>query len=230
MIYKIPDETKAGYIEKMGAALGTQYAALWQEVASLYIKWGEFVELFGTKSSRVDLLNQAAPAFFRMVQDLLLQEIFLHIARITDPSASMGRKDRQNLTIQNLPELIEDIVTRKAVTALVEAATKKTNFARDWRNRHIAHRDLDLATSESATPLAAASMEQVTNALSAIAKALNELSIRMLQSDNHFDHIPVIGGAVPLLHVLFLGINATVARQQRLAAGIYSEDDFPHDL
>jgi hypothetical protein len=35
-------------LEKMGEPLGTQYSELWQELASIHIKWGEFVDAFGT--------------------------------------------------------------------------------------------------------------------------------------------------------------------------------------
>ena len=58
-----------------GQALGEQYSALWQEVAWLHAKWGEYVELFGTKSSRVDLLNEAAPYFFGQLQYTLWSAI-----------------------------------------------------------------------------------------------------------------------------------------------------------
>jgi hypothetical protein len=54
-----PDEARTLYIEKMGEQLGAQFHALWQEVALLHLRWAEFVELFGTKRSRVDLLNHS---------------------------------------------------------------------------------------------------------------------------------------------------------------------------
>jgi hypothetical protein len=48
----------------MGDALGSQFDVLWQEVSRLHIKRAEYVELFGSKPNRVDLLNRAASAFF----------------------------------------------------------------------------------------------------------------------------------------------------------------------
>jgi hypothetical protein len=58
------DEAENRYTEKMGAALGTQFYALWKEVVWLHWNWGEFVELFGSKPTRIELLNEAAPRFF----------------------------------------------------------------------------------------------------------------------------------------------------------------------
>ena len=74
----------------MGWELGELYAALWREVAGIHSKWAEYVVLYGTKESRVDLLNRAAPRFARLIQDTLWENTVLHIARLTDPPKSMG--------------------------------------------------------------------------------------------------------------------------------------------
>ena len=94
-------------------------------------------------------MNRGAAAFFRMIQDELFEARLLHLARLTDPPHSMGNKDKSNLTIQNLPELIDDSKLNAEITSLIEIAKKRTEFCRDWRNRHIAHRDLKLALNDS---------------------------------------------------------------------------------
>ncbi|MGH6863084.1 MAG: hypothetical protein ACRECN_02235, partial [Methylocella sp.] len=66
MTTRTAEEAKANYIEKMGEPLGTQFAALFQEVARLHMVWGEFAELFGDEP-RVMVLNQAAPAMFHII-------------------------------------------------------------------------------------------------------------------------------------------------------------------
>jgi hypothetical protein len=65
------EEAEKRHTEKMGEALGTQFYALWKEVVWLHWNWAESVELFGSKPTRIELLNRAAPAFFRMTQDAL---------------------------------------------------------------------------------------------------------------------------------------------------------------
>jgi hypothetical protein len=70
MTQRIGDEVKSNYIEKMGKELGTQFYALWQEFIWLAMKWGEYEALYGGGSKRVDLLNDAAPAFFWMVDNV----------------------------------------------------------------------------------------------------------------------------------------------------------------
>jgi hypothetical protein len=58
MAHRSAEEMKQHYAAKMGEELGTQFAALWQEVALLHRKWSEYVALFATNSTRVDVLNQ----------------------------------------------------------------------------------------------------------------------------------------------------------------------------
>lgn len=73
------------------------FYALYNEVAWLHVRWREFTELFGLKPERVDVLNQTAGAFFRLVQDAMWEETLLHLSRITD-KPKVGGKD--TLTLQ----------------------------------------------------------------------------------------------------------------------------------
>ncbi len=85
------EESKADHVAAMGVELGEFYSALWHELAWIHSKWAEYVTLFGTTSTRVELLNQAAPRFFRTIQDSLWEDVLLHIARLTDSPRSAGK-------------------------------------------------------------------------------------------------------------------------------------------
>jgi hypothetical protein len=210
------EEAKKTNIEKMGAQLGVHYSALWQEVALLYRNWGEYTALFGTKPSRIELMNRAAPYFFRMVQDDLLNATLLHVARLTDPPTTAGHT---NLTIKGLPDLIEHEDTKSAVKKLIENALADAEFCRDWRNRRIAHRDLDVALEQSATELAMANRKRIKDAMAAIAAVLNAVSGHYLKSETRFDVTGTRGGSVPLLYVLHAGLKAQDERAERLKKG-----------
>ncbi|WP_408068516.1 AbiU2 domain-containing protein [Vineibacter terrae] len=64
----------------------------------LHVKWEEYVELYGKRQSRVDLLNEAAPLFFRIVQDALWADTLLHIARLTDEPNSYDKPSMEAMT------------------------------------------------------------------------------------------------------------------------------------
>ena len=226
MVNRTAEEAKKANIEAMGEPLGALYSALWQEVAVLHFHWKEYVELFGTKPERINLLNQAAPTFFRMLQDELWESTLLHLARLTDPANSRGKQDRSNLTIQALPTLITDTKLKDEVSKLIAEAIKLTEFCRDWRNRHIAHRDLKLVLEQPTTPLAAGSRAQVNEALKAIANVMNALDGHYFKSETRYDLVGPLGGAVSLLYVLDEGLRAQEAKQKRLEEGKPLPDDF----
>jgi hypothetical protein len=228
--YQTADQAKQAHIEKMGAKLGAQYSALWQELVELHVNWAEYVVLFGTKPERIALLNRAAGSFFRMFQDEFFESALLHIARMTDPPSSPGGKE--NLTIQNLPALIDDQVTKDKVQALVNAAVKQGDFCRDWRNRHIAHRDLNLALVEQSAqpgPLANASRRQVSDTLKALADVMNAVARHYLDSTTYYEIGGRLTGATLLLHVLNSGVKVREERMERLRTGKATLEDFTDD-
>lgn len=68
------------------------------------------------------------------------------------------------------PELASEI------ESAVKRAENLSRFARDWRNRRLAHSDLKLALEDRAEPLLGVSRENVEHSLSAIAGVLNTIS------------------------------------------------------
>jgi hypothetical protein len=224
-------DAKAANIAKMGKDLGEIYSALWQEVAVLHVDWHEYVELFGTKAARIELMNGTAPHFFRLVQDRLWETTLLHLARLTDPPVSPGKGQRTNLSIKSLPTLIDDKELKEKLTKLVEDADKLTEFSRDWRNRLFGHRDLKLALQQPTDPLAVASREDVKKALGAIDAVLNAVSAHYLDSQTAFDFGGPIGGAVSLLYVLGMGSRARDERGKRFFTGKQTPEDLViHDV
>lgn len=222
------EEAKRSFIESMDDPLGRLFYALWQELAWLYAKWEEYLLLYGTKESRIDLLNKAAPLFFRIIQDVLWEDIILHIARLTDPPKSSGKA---TLTIRRLPDLVDDSNTAQALRELINIAIQSSEFCRDWRNRHIAHRDLKLVLEKDIVPLKPASRKKIKEALNSIAEVLNAVSQHYTDSEMTFDIGEDPEGAVSLLYVIDDGLKAGEERKERMRSGKYRKDDFsPRDL
>jgi hypothetical protein len=223
---RVADQTaeaaKKLHIAKMGQPLGEVYSALWQAVAIIFVYWKDYVELFGTKPERIDILNQAAPQFFRMLQDELWGMCLLHIARLTDPAVTAGKA---NLTIRALPDLVTDAGLKAKVTALVSEALKATEFCRDWRNRLIAHSDLKLALEQPTKELANASRAQVQTALNSLANVMNALAGHYHRSETKFHMTARHNGAFTMLYVLNQGIKARDERAKRLESGKALEGD-----
>lgn len=223
MSVRTAEEAKQNYIAVMGDPLGSLFHSLWQEVAWLFRRWDNYVELFASKPSRVDLLNEAAPGFFSIVQHTLWEAVLLHIARLTDPPNSAGKA---NLTIQRLHTLVGDASVAQNVKQLTEKAIAAASFSRDWRNRRIAHSDLSLAVDPHPEPLEPASREKVRLALSALVEVLNPVTQHYMDTSNVFDLPGYHGDAGSLLYVLDDGVRAEAERHDRLKRGEVRDDDF----
>lgn len=103
MSHRTAAETQSDNIAAMGEEVGKIYSALWQEVALIHNRWGQYVALYGTSPSRIALLNKAAPSFFRTVQDSLWESMLLHLARLSDPPKSVGK---ENLSVRRLTQAV----------------------------------------------------------------------------------------------------------------------------
>ena len=217
-----PQEVQDEHLRVLGPDLGPVFHEIYVEVAWLYDKWREYRELFGTSPERIDLLQEAAGRFFGYVQTAIWEDVLLHISRLTDDP---GSGKRTTLSVRRLPALIQDPALSTRVSALVTSAVDTSSFARDWRNRFLAHRDLSLAIDTGARELEPASrllVQTAMDALSAIVVAVYE---------HHFSggiDLRIPGGpgdALDLLRVIQDGLSAGRAREERFRTGNLARED-----
>lgn len=224
--YLTPEEAEQKCLDVMGPDLGRFYSLLVNECSLLHLEWAEYKVLFGTSADRIGLLNQAAPAFFGLLQNAQWETVLLHIARLMDPVRSGGR-GKDNVTLLRLPSLVDDAIRFK-IDILLSVAQQKCGFSLDWRNRRIAHNDLDLALKNSAESLPSASRLIVDSALEAIAAVLNVVESHYRNGATvAYQHvIEPLGGAMALLQILTDGLEAHAASERRLASGEFLPEDF----
>ena len=145
------NEIQEQTIAAMGKPLGELHYAL-QSRGSCHgciWKWFDFRALFASKET-IDLLNRAAPTFFSNLQRMMWEDALLHLCRLTDPPKSAGK---DTLTIRQLPLLIADLDLQIEVKRLAAEAKNATEFARDWRNRRLAHKELPPLDGGAKLPL-----------------------------------------------------------------------------
>ena len=212
------DEVRQDYITTMGNELGAQFYRLSNEYAWLHLKWNDYVALFGVSQSRVDILNASARGFFGLLEDSLWRDVILHLCTLTDDlEVGPERRRRQTLTVRRLPALVDPTI-QEQVTHAVSAAVKKTKFARDWRNRYIAHRDLGLALNRGAR-LARASRKHVRKAIATIGTVLGVVELHYPKMHTSYEHVSHLGDAKTLLYVLREALDARQEQLERLKAG-----------
>lgn len=201
--------------QKMGSRLGELYLSIATEIADLHLEWREYRGLFAGNQDRFDLMNATAPRFFYQLDKILWSAVLLHLCRLTDPAKTAGK---ENLTIRRLVEEIDDEALRREVADLVTEAVRRTKFARDWRNRRLAHRDLAHAKDPQVKPLASASRGDVEDALKAITEVVNMIEFHYEGAPISYDHtVQGPGGGVEaLFYFLRLGYKADVARKKEI--------------
>jgi hypothetical protein len=186
------------------------------------VQWRQYLKLFAQSREGVDAPNEVAPFFFFLIQHTLWRDVLLTISRLTGPMQSAGHR---NVSIRWLPRLTltQDEEFSRQFGGLIDARSPKWEFAHEWRNKKLAHLDLDVAL-ERAAPLTPASQRDVEEALAALREVLNRFSGKFFDSDLSFEP-PEPGDADSLLLILRLGLEAERARDERLREGRSLPDD-----
>ena len=150
-------------------------------------------------------MNLAAPAFFAELQQLLWDDILLHLCRLTDPPKSAGKA---NLTVACVLPLISDADLSSRVSDLFKQVKEKTEFAREWRNRRLAHQEFPFAPEAGSRSLSPGSRQDVEEALGTIRGMVNCIEVHYMKSSVLYDHgIEALGGVDALLNCLEKGVE-----------------------
>ena len=204
------EELRAEYVRIMGSDLGRLCHELQDELELLRQKWREFQELFAKGDDRIELLNRVASNFFGLLQKLLFEDAMLHLCRLTDPSQT-GKWT--NLTIMRLAEEISDLALRAQVQTDAKQVQKSCQFARDERDKRLAHTDLVTYRNELASPLPDVTSKNVEDAVESMRALLNSV-------EQHYGLRPSIlaydpRGARSLVHYLEEAVRAKDNEEQR---------------
>jgi AbiU2 len=207
----------------MGADLGCIYYALRNDVIRLQMKWNQYRLLYAASPQQIELLNQAAGHFFGLIQEIMLEDVVLHLARLSDRERTAGR---DNLSLQRLPALVLDGKLASEVAELTKRALNACKFTRDWRNRHLAHRDLNLALASSVDPLPGVSRAEIETALVSIRSVLNRISKHYMDSETAYQLVIANGrDASALIRYIGSGLRADEKRLERWKNGEFLPED-----
>jgi hypothetical protein len=188
MTIRKTEDIKKEMIEKLGEDFGSLVYAIRNEVTWLTFKWIEFSELFGTKETRIELLNQSAPFFFFTIQKVLWDNLILGIAILTDPIESNGKK---NITLKAIPFFISDANFRKEIERDIKAHMDY-NFGIDLQNAKV---------------LEPATREKLRSTIERIQSIYNKIELKYLGRTVGYKYLTSHRGAISLLHTIESGIR-----------------------
>jgi hypothetical protein len=193
-------DTKTRYIATMGEELGGCFYEIWNDVVWLDVKVSEFGILYGSNQN-IEMLDEAAFHFFSFLQDVLIEDIILHISRLTDPKES-GRLP--NLVLESLLYLIRDRDFYAEMASLYQNVVDSSKACRKYRNKRIAHNDYESKLKSEGPSI---SKREIIEATESIKSFIARLSQLLKHCDLLFLN-PLTSGAEELVRKLEIANSA----------------------
>ena len=178
------------------------YKAIQRQVIRPHARWNQFLELFTISDSQMALLSKTAPGFFGIVRDVIRDDAFITLSRLTDKATTSGQ---ENLTLVALVELIEAEVGGSIASnarTLLNDLLAKVSGIRLWRNKVIAHIDLQRALQYDPDPLAKVQRGDIDDAFRLIRQILNEVAAHLGEPETYYEGVVVAGNAKSLVYAL----------------------------
>lgn len=186
------------------------FGALQSEVTDLHVRWQIYRQLYAASDEAIDLLNRSGSNVFYLLQFMLLDDVTLRLAKLTDP-AFQGKFE--NLSLDRLAMALESD-DKEFVSTTVAPALGKIKIAcakfRDLRNKRVAHRDLTHALGLEKEPLPGISRENIETALAFLRMAMDAVELHFTQSQTEYEDVivPYSSDGNRLLKVLREGLAA----------------------
>jgi hypothetical protein len=197
----------------MGTDLGQLCYELEADFDWLRYKWSEFRQLFAKGQERIDFLNTVAPGFFSFLNRLMFEDAMLHLCRLTDPPKSFNQATGpKNLTVMVLADLVDPVLKTSVQTKTADAR-KTCEFARQWRNKRLAHTDLLTLRQGHSLTLPSVNALDVDNALTSISNLLRTVDAHYGRS-TPTGFLPDPWGADSLLNYLEQAVRAAKAARE----------------
>lgn len=193
------DEDRRVAVEAMGETLGPVYDELYNDVLWLQTKWGQLRSLFLHSTERRELLNESAPFLFAVLRGVLWEDILLHISRLTDRSSVAGHK---NFSVDAVAGFVEDGGLAVKVREIADRAIESAAFARKYRDKTLAHSDLDHVL-QNANPLSPVEPDEVEAVLSELRSLVNRIGDHYLHTEVAIEDVRAIGDAEALVARLY---------------------------
>jgi hypothetical protein len=187
------------FLELMSLEEASIYFTLMERIASLKTKWEHYRQLYGTSPEIIKLLNETAPKFFGLVERTLHDDMLLHICRLTDPESTGKSK---NLSIRRLINFSHEANFSRQLNKEIDHCIYYSKYARDWRNKMLAHDDLARALDPLSFPIKKHSRACMQNTVNSMVDVFNMAHKEIFGSRYDFDYLVPLGDKQALLYAL----------------------------
>ena len=165
------------------------YTPLFNQVSHVHAQWSIYRQLYVSGPEIISLLKWSAGSFFGVVQHTLASEILLTICRLTDSKQTgFGNRARDNLSLDRLADCVDQGKfpgLRDEIQKRLTQSRPICGFARDVRNKLLAHSDLSTSLRDRVAVVSQATTTNIDAALESIAHVMNAIPA-------HFDNSTVV--------------------------------------
>ena len=191
------------------------YEALRQDLIRLNANWQIFSQLFTVSEAKYEVFNETAPGFFKLLQDILIDNAVISLSRLTDPA----RYESLPRLIKLLEGQVAHIFYRELTTDLV-ALQSACEDIRKHRDKRVAHKALKIGGSHlrpTPSTLPSLTRKKIEGAMASSAALMNKVLGYFESTEQLF--VPVIrGDADSLFHYVERGYNAARAEKEETLA------------
>ncbi|MHA1280440.1 MAG: AbiU2 domain-containing protein [Candidatus Helarchaeota archaeon] len=165
------------------------FGKLENQVNWLYGRWAIYRQLFGISKLRIDLLNESAPTFFRVVQDVLMDYIQLTLSKLADPARTRGGED--NLCLETIYKQVKELkehVLQSKLKKSLQNFKKKCEAFKVHRDKRIAHFDFNTMIKEKTKFLPRISRQMIENALNELSNFMNIVNTHFTSTETAYEY------------------------------------------
>lgn len=200
--YLSSDEARQKAIGAFPEEIGALYHELDSSIAHLHLSWKDYRALFGTSPERIEVLNWAASDFFGLLDGILLSEVLLAIARLTDRPKTAGHDNASLCQLINRLKPCVDEATFADFRTKLHDLRDSCERIRDTRNRILAHSDLATKLGYHSDPAPGISRAYIESVLKRIRDLMNSVAVRFLDTEISYESVFAISGGEQLMQML----------------------------
>jgi len=198
------------------------YTELDNEVSWLHAKYAIFHQLYATSEERIALLSDTAPSFFRIIHNVLIDDIVLTLGRLTDPPESRAQR---NLCVRQLLVAAQGLSDNSLLQALTTGIDKLDEACAPFRvarNKRIAHADLETTLARASRPLPPVTLEGIEKSLALLRSLLNQVIGHFESAETAYEHVILRGDGDTVAFYLQAARDHEKAKREAALAALKS--------
>jgi hypothetical protein len=166
---------------------------LGNEISTIAVKFDQFSQLYLNGQETLNLLAKAAPLYFEFTGESLIRDIVMSIARLSDHAQTMNK---DNLTFARLSNELTG-QCKAHFDAELKHLQNRMEKIKLWRNKHLAHNDLNHSLNRVALPNL--DYDNIKECVKISVVLLNVVNAYTGESQTLYDQVVQSGGASALL-------------------------------